>query len=140
MLTMSHICILVCRVDDPKPDRMTELAAIELPHLDAACVATEATLDALEAATLDRGHAALRAALLAQWEAIDAHLVETFLHEAPAGQFRRDGSKPLTVASRLGTLRLSRQVLVHRDTGAHVLPGDAALPAHDGRVTTRALQ
>jgi hypothetical protein len=137
---MSHIRILVCRVDDAQPDCMTELAAIDLPHLDAATLATEATLDALEAATLDCGHAALRAALLAQWEAIDAHLVDAYLHEAPTGQFRRHGSKPLTVTSRLGTLRLSRQVLVHRGTGVHVLPGDAALPAHDGRVTTRALQ
>jgi len=28
---MSHIRVLICRVDDPATDQMTELAAFELP-------------------------------------------------------------------------------------------------------------
>jgi hypothetical protein len=37
-------------------------------------------------------------------------------------------------------LQLPRQVLVDRDSGARIRPGDAALPAHSGIITTRALQ
>jgi hypothetical protein len=137
---MSHIRILVCRVDDTSPDRMTELAAIDLPRLDAAGLAAETALDTLEALTLDAGHTVLRAALQAQWAALDAQLVETYCQGLPPGQVRRDGHRAITVASRLGTLRLPRQVLSHADTGAHVMPGDAALPPHRGVVITRGLQ
>ncbi len=44
------------------------------------------------------------------------------------------------MASRLGTLKLSRQVLCHSDSGTHVLPGNALLPAHEGMIITRGLQ
>lgn len=77
---MAHIRILVCRVDDDTGTaRMTELAAIDLPSPSGANRHTEATLDALEATTLNLGHAALQAALLAQWELLDARLVDTYL-------------------------------------------------------------
>lgn len=49
-------------------------------------------------------------------------------------------TKAITVAGRLGTLRLPRQVLRHRENGTHVMPGDAVLPPHGGMVITRALQ
>jgi hypothetical protein len=137
---MSHIRILVCRVDDEAPDHLTELAAFDLPDPNSAALAAATTLDALEANTLHTGHAVLRAALQAQWGTLDAQLVEAYCRRFPADQVRRDGHRSITIASRLGTLQLQRQVLVHRDSGTRIRPGDAALPAHAGIITTRALQ
>jgi hypothetical protein len=137
---VSHIRILVCRLDDADPDHMTELAAFDVPFITCTPGQNEITLDQLEAATLETGHLALRVALQAQWAAVDARLADAYRQRFPAGQVRRDGSKPITVASRMGTVQLTRQVLVHPATGRHVMPGDAALPPHKGRITTRALQ
>jgi hypothetical protein len=135
---MSHIRILVCRVDDEAPDHLTELAACDLPEPTPAALVAATALDALEANTLQTGHAVLRAALQAQWETLDAQLVEAYCQRFPADQVHRDGHRPITVASRLGTLQ--RQVLVHRDSGVRIRPGDAALPTHAGIISTRALQ
>src|SRR5262249_46279671 len=46
----------------------------------------------------------------------------------------------ITVASRFGILRLSRQVCSHLQTQTHVIPGNAALPPHNGIIITRGLQ
>jgi hypothetical protein len=137
---MSRIRILVCRIDDAFPDRMTELAAVDLPQIDPATLAAEAALGTLEATTLEVGHIVLRAAFQAQWAALDAQLVAAYCRRFTPDELRRDGHKPITVASRLGTLQLPRQVLRHAATGVHVMPGDAALPAHNGMVITRGLQ
>src|SRR4029450_11862584 len=51
-----------------------------------------------------------------------------------------DGHEPITVASRFGTLELTRQVCQHPDTHAHVMPGNAVLPTHHGMIITRGLQ
>ena len=46
---MSHIRVIVCRVDDPASDQMTELAAFDLPTTDVSALQPETALDALEA-------------------------------------------------------------------------------------------
>ena len=51
-----------------------------------------------------------------------------------------DGHESVTVASRFGTLKLSRQVCQHADTQSHVMPGNAVLPPHNGMIITRGLQ
>ena len=51
-----------------------------------------------------------------------------------------DGHEPVTVASRFGTLTLSRQVCSHALTQTHVIPGNVVLPAHNGIIITRGLQ
>jgi hypothetical protein len=51
-----------------------------------------------------------------------------------------DGRETVTVASRFGTLSLSRQVCQHPDTQTHVMPGNAVLPPHHGLIITRGLQ
>jgi hypothetical protein len=126
---MSRICILVCRLDDEASDHLTELAAFDLPAPEPAALTTATALDALEANTFEIGHAVLRAALQARWVMLDAQLVDAYCRRFPADQVRRDGHRPITVASRLGRLQLQRQVVVHRDSGVRVQPGDAALPA-----------
>ena len=73
---MSHIRVLICRVDDPASDQMTELAAFDLPSADAAALQPETALDDLETTTYETGNAILRRVLQAQWETIDTTLTE----------------------------------------------------------------
>ena len=42
---MSHIRVLICRVDDPTSDQMTELAAFDLPPTDVSALQPETALD-----------------------------------------------------------------------------------------------
>ena len=51
---MSHIRVLICRVDDPTIDQMTELATFDLPGADVAALQPVTTLDDLETTTLIR--------------------------------------------------------------------------------------
>src|SRR6266536_5199502 len=51
-----------------------------------------------------------------------------------------DGHASVKVASRFGTLQLNRQVFAPLEDGAHVLPGNAVLPPHQGMIITRGLQ
>jgi hypothetical protein len=44
---MSHIRVLVCRVDDPHSDHMTELTAFDLPPADLTTLQPETALDEL---------------------------------------------------------------------------------------------
>ncbi len=73
---MSHIRVLICRVDDPASDQMTELAAFDLPATDVSTLHPETALDALETTTHETGTAILRRTLQAQWDLIDADLTE----------------------------------------------------------------
>ena len=73
---MSHIRVIVCRVDDPASDQMTELAAFDLPATDVTALQPETALDDLEATTQETGNAILRRTLQAQWDLIDAELTE----------------------------------------------------------------
>jgi hypothetical protein len=75
---MNRIRILICREDDDTPDRLTELASYRLPQPDVRALQPETALDDLEATTQDIGHAALRTALQAQWEVVDATLAEEY--------------------------------------------------------------
>jgi hypothetical protein len=72
---MSHIRVLICRVDDPTTDHMTELAAFDLPIPDVTALESTTTLDDLETVTQQTGNAILRQVLQAQWDGIDAALV-----------------------------------------------------------------
>ena len=63
---MSHIRVLICRVDDPDGDQMTELAAFDLPEADATALQPETALDDLETTTHETGNAILRRVLQAQ--------------------------------------------------------------------------
>jgi hypothetical protein len=73
---MSHIRVLVCRVDDPDSDQMTELAAFNLPASDVTALQPDTALDELETTTQESGNAILRHVFQAQWDLIDAELTE----------------------------------------------------------------
>jgi len=73
---MSHIRVLICRVDDPASDHMTELAAFDLPATDTSTLQPETALDELEMMAHATGNAILRRTLQAQWDIIDTELTE----------------------------------------------------------------
>jgi hypothetical protein len=80
---MSHIRVLICRVDDPASAQMTELAAFDLPAADVAALQPETALDTLEATTQETGQTILRRTLQAQWDLIDAELTEQYRQSFP---------------------------------------------------------
>ena len=87
---MSYIRVLICRVDDPASDQMTELAAFDLPPTDVSTLQPETALDELETTTHQTGNAILRRALQAQWEIIDAELTDKHRQAfSPSGGPRR---------------------------------------------------
>ena len=73
---MSHIRVLICRVDDPASEQMTELAAFDLPTTDVSALQPETALDDLETMTQETGNAILRRTLQAQWDLVDAELAD----------------------------------------------------------------
>jgi hypothetical protein len=75
---MSHIRVLICRVDAADADQMTQLAAFDLPEADITALKPETALDELETTTYETGNAILRHLLQAQWEMIDARLAEQY--------------------------------------------------------------
>jgi hypothetical protein len=75
---MSHIRVLICRVDDPTSDQLTELATFDLPAADAATLQPDAALDNLETTTHTTPNAILRRVLQAQWELLDAQLTAQY--------------------------------------------------------------
>jgi hypothetical protein len=137
---MSELCILICRRDDPSNSAFTELASFALPTPDVSTLQPATTLDDLEATTLTTGMTILRRLLQLAWEQLDAALVAQYRAQHPNRALPADGSEPLTIVSRFGTLPLRRQVLADRAQHTHVVPGNAVLPAHGGVVTTRGLQ
>ena len=86
---MSHIRVLVCRVDDPSSDTMTELASFDLPAPDVAALRPETALDELEATTQTTGNAVLRRVLQAEWELVDTALADRYRQAFPPSSRRR---------------------------------------------------
>jgi hypothetical protein len=86
---MSHIRVLICRVDDPTSDTLTEVAAFDLPAADVAALQPDTAIDNLEAATQTTGNAILRYFLQAQWDIIDAQLTEQYRRSFPPRQHPR---------------------------------------------------
>ena len=80
---MSCIRILICRVDDPSSDTMTELAAFDLPTPHVAALRPETALDDLETSIQATGQQILQRVLQAQWEAIDSALAEQYRQAFP---------------------------------------------------------
>ena len=60
---MSHIRVLICRVDDPASDHMTQLAAFDLPAPDPTALQPATALDKLETTTHETGNAVVSPSL-----------------------------------------------------------------------------
>ena len=73
---MRHIRVLICRLDHPTSETITELAAFDLPHADLPMLQPQTALDDLERTTHTTGNAILRRLFQAQWEQSAAQLTE----------------------------------------------------------------
>jgi hypothetical protein len=135
---VSHIRVLICRVDEP--EQMTELAVFDLGGADSIRLEAAPTLDDLETQTHPIGNRILCQVLQAQWDLIDAQLTEHYLPQMAPAKVQRDGQEPLKVASRFGLVHLSRQVCSQPDTAGHTMPSNAVLPVHHGMLITRGVQ
>ncbi len=109
---MSHVRLLICRVDEGD-NQVTELARVNLPPVLADAGA--APLDTLEAQVATVGQCLLGRLCELQWDAIDAQAVARYRAGQAPGSVVADGSDTLFVASRFGTLQLRRQVCAHHD-------------------------
>ncbi len=135
---MDHVRVLICRVDDLK--QMTEVAAFDLAAIEVNQGTGEQTLNELENRIQQTGNAIPRRLFEEQWAVLDRQLTEAYEQAAAPGRASRDGYEPLTVATRFGRVALRRQVCVRAEDQRHVMPGNAALPAHQGLIITRGLQ
>jgi len=70
--------VLICRVDDPTADQMTELAAFDLPQADLLALQPHTALDELQTITYISGNAILRRLLQAQWDTSDAQVTAQY--------------------------------------------------------------
>ncbi len=135
---MDHIRVVICRVGDT--DEMMEVAAFDVAAIEVNKGTGEQTLNELENRTQQAGNAIVRQLFQEQWALIDRQLTETYEQEAAPGSVRRDGHETLTVATRFGRVELARQVCVRAGDERHVMPGNLALPDHQGLIITRGLQ
>lgn len=117
---MSHLPLLLCRVDDPATDTLTELAGFDLPTPDVAALRPATALDDLKTTVQTTGNAVLCCLLQAAWDEIDAELAAAYRRQVPPASVRADGYEPLTVISRFRSLQLRRRLLYHPATSRNV--------------------
>lgn len=138
---MSQLIAMILRAEDlVNPGVMTEVWRQPMPAIQLDGVEASHYLDGMEATVMEVGWAAMRTLLVEQWRLMDQVLVEHYRQEHP-GVVTGDGHDALKVVSRLGVVHLPRQVCYFEgETAQHTLPGNAALPEHEGQVTTRGVQ
>jgi hypothetical protein len=85
---MSQLRILLCRVDDDNPDKMTEIASYDLPKVDIQTLNPEVALDEAESMLHKQGQSILQRALQAQFEEVDSDLVEAYRQDFPPSSDR----------------------------------------------------
>ena len=138
---MSQLIAMILRADGlVNPEVMTEVWRQPMPAIQLDGVEASHYLDGMEATVMEVGWAAMRTLLVEQWRLMDQVLVEHYRQEH-LGVVMGDGHDTLKVVSRLGVVHLPRQVCYFQgETAQHTLPGNAALPEHEGQVTTRGVQ
>lgn len=84
---MSHLRVLVCRVDDETgSEQMTELDSFDLPAVAPEEMAPETALDKIETDILSVGQEILRHMMRRQWQEVDRLLVEQYQQSfSPSG-------------------------------------------------------
>ena len=136
---MSRVGLMVYRVEDSgQIEQLSELAPFEMSDVREADLTPTIYLDSLEREVMTKGWEAMRALMVAQWQLTDEMLVAQYRQQALTTI--GDGHDPLKVACRLGLVWLPRQECYDSERQAHLMPGNAALPEHEGMVTTRGLQ
>jgi len=80
---MSQLRVIVCRVDDKDNDKMTEIAAFNIPEMDISELKPDTALDELEATTQQVGQKILRGLFQARWNEVDKELAEAYRQSFP---------------------------------------------------------
>jgi hypothetical protein len=80
---MSHLRVLVCRVEDDDPNKMAEIASIEVPDTSVDALCPQTAVDALEQQTFEIGNSLLKKLMQAQWEQVDAQLTQRARQDFP---------------------------------------------------------
>ena len=87
---MSHLRVLICRVDDEHhPEQMTELERIDLPAVAPQQLTPETAVDALETQSLATGQEVMRRLLGQQWQEVDRQLAAATQRLSPPGNRER---------------------------------------------------
>lgn len=73
---MSHVRVIICRVEEDEAAGMTELASFDLPGAEVARLEAERALDEIEATTVQVGQRILQQLIRVQWEEIDRQVGE----------------------------------------------------------------
>ena len=137
---MSQLILMIAKIDDlDNPEILTEVWRGAMPEVELNAMTPEYYLNELESQVSETGWEAMRHLMVEQWKLTDGLLVERFRQEQ-AGAVVGDGYDRLKVVSRMGVVQLPRQVCYLPGSERHTLPGNAALPEHEGQVTTRGLQ
>jgi hypothetical protein len=134
---MSQLIAMIMHADDwVNPEVMPEVWRQPMRAIQRDGLERSRYLDGLEATVIEVGWAAMRTLLVEQWRLMDQALAR-YRQEHP-GVVRGEGHDDLKAVSRLGVISLPRQVCYQQEeTAHHTLPGNTALPEHEGQVTTR---
>jgi hypothetical protein len=137
---MSQLVVMIAKIDEiDNPEKMTELwrQAVSAPNLSE--IQSEQYLDGMEKQVEEIGMSIMRHLFVEQWNLSDQMLVEQFQQKNDEPVIE-DGFDDVKVASRVGIVRLRRQVCYLPVSQKHLMPGNAGLPKHEGQITTRGLQ
>ena len=138
---MEHLIVMIVRVDDEKPESVTEVWRRPLPEISLEKLDAERYLDNMEEVISDAGSEIMRKMFEEQWRLTDqAFVIRYYNKYAPTEGVGHDGFDSIKVASRFGIVHLQRQVCENCLNNYHILPGNAGLPVHNGQITTRGLQ
>jgi hypothetical protein len=80
---MSHLRVLLVRVEDDEPDKMAELASLDVPNTPVESLCPQTAVDTLEQQTFEFGNSLLRKLLQVQWEQIDTQLTQKARQDFP---------------------------------------------------------
>jgi hypothetical protein len=80
---VSRLCLIVCRVDEERPDELTQLQRFDLPETDVGQLTPETALDQLEAQTLSVGQQVMRSLLEQQWKQVNGERVAAYRRRFP---------------------------------------------------------
>ena len=75
---MSHLRVIICRVDEGREEQMTELASFDLLEPKVSEMEADQALDEMEVTTAKVGHQVLRELFKAQWQEVDQALVNQY--------------------------------------------------------------
>ncbi len=89
--SMSHLRVLLVRVEDEDPDKMAELASLDVPDCPVEALCPQTAVDTLEQQTFEIGNSLLKKLMQVQWEQVDAQLTQQARQDfsPSAGQKRR---------------------------------------------------